>query len=178
VFKSVRAMRQNIGLVFHMNVKFFDILVARAVLETVGILAAFFIAYVPLSLLGFLEPIYDPLVLLGGWLFIAWLSFGVGLILAAITEISEPAERFVAPIMYLTIPITGTFYMVYWLPEKIRNIVLWSPLVHASEMFRGGLFSPDVPTQWSAMYLFWWCFALTAIGLPLVLYAQRHVRLE
>jgi capsular polysaccharide transport system permease protein len=178
VFRSLHAMRQNVGLVFHSNVKFFDILAARALLDTIGILTAFFIAYVPLTALGFMEPMYDPMLLFGAWFLTAWFSFGVALILAGISELSEAAERFVHPIMYITIPVTGTFYMVYWLPEKVRDIALWSPLVHGSEMFRAGLFRPDVPTQWDAMYLLWWCMALTAIGLPITFYAQRHVRLE
>ena len=178
VFRSARAMRQSTGLVFHADVKFFDVLLARALLDAVGVLTAFFIAYVPLALLGFMDPIRDPLLLFGAWCLLAWLTFAVGLIVAGLTEISEAVERFIHPIMYLTIPVTGTFYMVYWLPEKIRDLALWSPLVHASEMFRAGLFSQDVPTQWDAVYLVSWCIGATVLGLPVVLYAQRHVRLE
>src|ERR1700704_4362459 len=37
VFRSLHAMRQNVGLVFHSNVKFFDILAARALLDMIGI---------------------------------------------------------------------------------------------------------------------------------------------
>jgi len=178
VFRSLRAMRQNAGLIFHANVKFFDILAARAVLDAVGILTAFFIAYVPLALFGYVPPIHDPLLFFSGWFLTAWFSFGVVLILAALTELSDVADRLVHPIMYITLPVTGAFYMVYWLPEPLREIVLWSPLVHASEMFRAGLFSPDIPMRWDAEYLLWWCLALTSIGLPLSLYARRHVRLE
>jgi len=178
VFRSMRAMHHNVGLVFHANVRFFDILVARGLLETIGILAAFFIAYVPLALFGFMEPIRDPLLLFGGWFMTAWFSFGVGLIVSSLTEISDAVERFIHPIMYITIPVTGTFYMVYWLPEKVRYIALWSPLVHGSEMFRAGVLPADVPTEFNAMFLFWCCLGLTAVGLPAVLYAQRHVRFE
>jgi capsular polysaccharide transport system permease protein len=178
VSRSLGAMRQNVGLVFHANVKFFDILVARALLDTIGILTAFFIAYVPLVLLGFMLPMHDPLVPLVAWVLTAWFTFGTALILDGLTEISAAAERFVHPIMYIALPVTGAFYMVYWLPETLRSIVLWSPLVHGSEMFRAGLLPPDVPTEWDALYLLWWCLGLTAIGLPVTLHAQRHVRLE
>jgi capsular polysaccharide transport system permease protein len=178
VFRSLGAMRQNVGLVFHANVKFFDILVARAALDTMGILTAFLIAFVPLALLGFVPPMRDPLLVFGGWFLTAWFSFGVGLLVGALSEISEVVERFVHPIMYLTLPITGTFYMVYWLPEKVREAVLWSPLVQGTEMFRAGMFSADVPTFYNPWYLFWWCVGLTAIGLPFAIYAQRHVRFE
>lgn len=178
VLRSLRVMRQNVGLLFHKHVKFFDILLARALLDTIGILTAFFIAYVPLALLGYMQPLRDPLLLFGAWFLTAWFSFGVALILAGLTEIYEAAERFVHPLMYVAIPLTGTFYMVYWLPEKLRYLVLWSPLVHGSEMFRAGVFPADVPTEWDVFYLLWWCIGLTAVGLPVILYAQRHVRFE
>jgi capsular polysaccharide transport system permease protein len=176
VFRSMGSLHRNVGLVFHANIKFLDVLVARAMLDTIGILAAFFIAYVPLVLFGYIYPIRDPLLLFGGWFLTAWFSFGVGLIVAALSEISDTIERFVHPIMYITLPITGAFYMVYWLPEKIRYIMLWSPLVHGSEMFRSGIFPVDVPTIFDPLYLFWWCVGLTAVGLPCALLAQHYVR--
>lgn len=177
VFKSVHAMRYNAALVYHVNVRFFDILCARAFLETLGILTAFLIAYVPLALLGYLPTIRDPLVLFGGWFLTAWFSFSFGLVLAGASELSEPLERFIQPAMYITLPLTGAFYMVDWLPPQARDIVLWSPLVHGSEMFRGGLFPPDLPTEWDPWYMLYWCVALTSVGLPLCRYAQRHVTL-
>ncbi|MGO9006961.1 MAG: ABC transporter permease [Beijerinckiaceae bacterium] len=178
VQKSVHGMRQNAGLVFHANVKFLDILIARALIEVMGILTAFFIAYIPFTLVGVMDPMRDPLVLFGGFFFMAWFSFGFGLILAGLTELNETLERFVSPVMYVTLPLTGLFYMVDWLPQKFRDILLWSPLVHVFEMFRCGLFSADIPTEWDAMYVFWWCLGLTAVGLVIARYAQRHVRFE
>jgi len=175
---SVHAMRHNIGLLFHRNIRFLDILIARIWLDSVGGLAAFTIAYIPLYLIGVMEPIYDPLVCLGGWFLLSWFGFGFALILAGVTELSEPVERFVQPIMYVTLPITGAFYMVNWLPESAQRIVVWSPLVHAFEMFRGGMFGPDVEARWNAIYLIFCCICTTAIGLPLVREAQKHVRME
>lgn len=177
VFKSMHGMRRSANLIFHTNIKFFDILLARSLLETIGILAAFLIAYLPLWLLGFMPSMNDPLALFGGWLLTAWFSFGFGLIIAAATELSDALERFIHPVMYLTLPITGTFYMVDWMPAKIRDILLYSPLVHGSEMFRSGVFPPDVVTIYDPWYMVAWCVAMTGIGLPLMLYAQRHVQL-
>jgi capsular polysaccharide transport system permease protein len=175
VQQSVRAMSQNSSLIFHSQIRFLDILFARALLETVGIFAAFVVAYVPLALLGYVPVIHDPLALCGGWLLGAWFFFSFGLVLAALTEIFEAAERFVGPIMYISLPVTGAFYMVEWLPPVARKIVMWSPLVNAFEMFRSGLFPPELAGQWDATYLALWAFVLTAVGVPLVHYAQTHV---
>ncbi|MTV29515.1 sugar ABC transporter permease [Rhodoblastus acidophilus] len=175
VGRSVHAMRQNSSLIFHAHIRFLDILIARALLETIGVFAAFLIAYAPLALLGRVPVIHDPLALCGGWLLGAWFAFGFGLVLAGLTELSEAADRFVAPVMYITLPLTGAFYMVEWLPTTMHDIVLWSPLVHAFEMFRSGLFPPEYGMKWSAPYIAVCAFVLTAIGMPLVHYAQTHV---
>lgn len=176
VSQSVHAMRRNASLIFHSHIRFFDILIARALLETIGIFAAFLIAYAPLALLGYAPYLRDPLALCGAWLLGAWFSFGFGLVLAGVTELSEAAERFVQPIMYISLPFTGAFYMIEWLPMQARDILLWSPLVHAFEMFRSGMFPEEVATEWDAMYLASWAFIMTSLGIPLTHYAQRHVQ--
>lgn len=176
IFRSMRCLRQNAGLLYHMNVRGFDTLFARSLLDSIGSLAAFFVAYVPLLLFGLVEPIYDPLILIAAWVLMYWLTFGVALNVAALTELFAPVEYLVHPTMYLLIPASGAFFMVSWLPDALREVALWSPMVHANEMFRGGLFTPDISTTWNAWYLVAWSAALTATGLPLIRIARNHVQ--
>ena len=178
VFRSVHAMRHSAGMLFHRNVRVLDILLARTILEVVGVLTAFFIAYIPLVLTGWLDAMRDPLVLLGAWALLAWFSFGFAMIISALTEMSEVAERFIPPVMYLTIPVTGALFMVSWLPERVQHVMLWSPLVNLMEMFRSGLFSSDVITIWSASYVLVWCASLSVVGLAAVLVAQDRIRMD
>ena len=58
VQRTTHAMRHSTGLLFHRNVRVFDVLVARALIEVVGVLTAFFVAYVPLVLTGWLDPMH------------------------------------------------------------------------------------------------------------------------
>ena len=178
VQRATHAMRQSAGLLFHRNVRVLDVLVARAIIEVVGVLTAFFIAYVPLALTGWLEPINDPLLLIGAWGLLSLFSFGIGMMIAALTEVSEAAERFIPAIMYLTIPLTGALFMLSWLPEAAQRVLLWSPLIDLMEMFRAGMFSPDVQTRWSGSYIAVSCLVVNVIGLALVLTAQNHIRSE
>ena len=171
---SNQAIRHNSHLLYHQQIKILDILVANALLETIGTVSAFLIAYIPLSLYGVLYPIHDPLLLFGGFAFTGWLSFAVGLIIAGITELNEASSRMVAPILYVTLPFTGLVFMVYWLPDQYQDMILWSPLVNCVEMIRAGIFPPYMKAYYSASYLLVWCVGLTAIGVPLVQYAQRH----
>jgi capsular polysaccharide transport system permease protein len=173
--RAVHSIRQNAGLLFHRNIRLLDVLIARGMLEFLGILTAFFIAWVPLTLLGLIEPMSDPLEFVAGYLLQAWFSFAVGLIIAGLSEIFAPVEQFVPPLLYITLPFTGCFAMASWIPQEWREVLLWSPLVSNTEMLRGGMFTADTITYSYPMYVVLWCIALTAIGLPLVHKAYRHV---
>jgi capsular polysaccharide transport system permease protein len=178
VSRLTHAFRHGSGLLFHRHVKPADILVARGLLEAIGTLIAFFVAYIPLALLGVIDPVHDYLVLLGAWTLMALFSFGVAMIITALAHFSDAFERVVQPIMYIILPLTGAFYMVYWLPAAAQKIVLYSPLVHASEMFRAGYFGPNVPTTWDVPFLVFSTIAVNALGWVLVLKAQQHIELE
>ncbi|WP_137129509.1 ABC transporter permease [Rhizobium sp. FY34] len=176
--KSVHALRHGAALLFHRNIRLLDVLIARAALESIGGLTAFFITYVVFNLLGYIDTLEDPLLVISAWLLLTWFSFGFSLIIAGITEIVEPLGHFVPPLLYLTLPITGAFYMVNWLPESVQDLLWWSPLVQFFEMFRAGMFGSHVPTEWSVPYLVIWGLLLTSVGLPLVEKAQKHVKLH
>jgi capsular polysaccharide transport system permease protein len=175
---SVHALRNNASLLFHRNIRPLDVLVAHTALESIGGLAAFFISYTVFNLLGYIPTLEDPLLVVSAWLLMTWFAFGFSLIVAGITEISEPTEHFVAPLLYITLPVTGAFYMVHWLPASVQNVVKWSPLVQFFEMYRAGMFGSLVQTEWNVPYLALWSLLLTGLGLPLVEKAQRHVQLH
>lgn len=172
------AMTHNAGLMFHRNVRMIDIFAANVILESLGGLAAFAVAYIPFYMAGMIPDIHDPLLMIGGWLLITWLAFAFGMCLAGLSEFSEAISRFIGPIMYITIPATGAFYMLSWLPEKAQKILAWSPLVHPFEMFRGGLFGPAVSAKFDVGYMILTCTLLTALGLALVRAAEKHVHVQ
>lgn len=165
VNRSVRVLSRNAALFYHGQVKLMDLLIARALLEAIGIFAAFMVAFVPLYLLGFCPGIRDPLVLIGGFVFSAWFAFAFGMIIAGLSEMGETVEHLIQPVMYLTIPATGIFFMVDWLPPKLQELALWSPLVNGVEMFRSGLFDQDVQTHWSFTYLLTCCCIFSIVGI-------------
>jgi capsular polysaccharide transport system permease protein len=161
--------------VFHRNVRLLDIFFARFLLESLGILTAFFVSWTPLTLLGVINPMTDPLLLLGGFALHAWFSFSFGMIIAGLSEVWDPMEQFIPPVLYITLPFTGSFVLAAWLPQEYRDLLMYSPLQNTVEMLRAGMFPPDTVTYYYPLYVVKWCIALTAIGLPLVRYAQKHV---
>ena len=178
VGQATLAMRLNVGLTYHANVKMLDILVARTLLEVVSVFAAFILTYIPFALLGYIPWFRDPLVLMGGWLLTAWFAASFGLIIAALASLNEIVERVMQPMMYITIPALGVFYMVSWMPPLAQKVLMWSPMVNGSEMFRSGLFPANIETHWDAGYMAIVSLILTAIGLYLVKVAQKQLRME
>ncbi len=174
----IHILRSNANVMYHGHVKPLDLLVARAVLETIGCLATFFVAYVPLALLGIIDPIRDPLLVFSAWFLAAWFSFSFGAIAGSLSELSELVERIFPPLMYLTLPVTGAFTMQDWLPQKARDIFAYSPLVNTMEMFRCGMFSEDVVTYWNVSYVICWCLAQTVVALFLLEKAREHLEIS
>ncbi len=173
--QSIHAIRNHMGLLFHRNVTMLDVLVARSLLEIIGILTAFFVAWTPLALLGFVDPMPDPILFLSGYLLQGWFGAAFGLCIAALSEMYEATEQILPPLLYITLPFTGVFTMSSWLPQRWREVVAYSPLASNVEMMRAGMFTGDLSFYYYPNYVLGWCLLLTAIALPLVQYARRSV---
>ncbi|MBX9926762.1 MAG: ABC transporter permease [Hyphomicrobiaceae bacterium] len=176
--RSVHCLSHNAGLMFHRNVHLMDALTARGLLEIGGCALSFAIAYVPLYLFELVPPIDDPLLLVTGWVLTGWFCLSFAMCIAALSERYEIVERFVQPLMYITLPVTGTFYMVDWMPANIQPWLLWSPMVHGNEMFRAGLFGPQVVAHYDPAYLALCCLVLTTAGIAMVRWVRKYVRLD
>ena len=165
VSKSVRVMSQSASLAYHRQVKFLDVMAARALLETVGIFASITVAFVPLWLLGVCPGMRDPLALVGGFV-------ADGLVLLRRRRRggrAVGAERGGAPLRpprSCTSPCRSPVSSPWstGCPARAQAVLLWSPLVNGSEMFRSGLFPADIATHWSAGYLVLCCLAGLVAG--------------
>lgn len=175
VSKSVRGISSRAALLYHINVKPLDLLLASSILEIIGVFAAFLVAYIPLALFDVVHFVRDPLLVVCGFFLLGWFASAVAMILAGLTERYQLLEKFIQPLMYITIPLTGVFAMVEWLPQKAQNFYLYSPMVHAVEMVRSGLMPDEIITHFSATYLISCCVVMSAIGILLMKNVQKHL---
>ena len=120
----------------------------------------------------------DLAVLYGGWLLLAWLAFGLALMMGAIAEMAPVVERVVAALTYVLVPLSGTFYMVGWLPPAYRGYVLKLPFIHPIEMIRGGYLGAGVQTFYSVPYVALWAAGFTFIGLLLLRFVRDRIEIE
>ncbi len=147
------AVPGNIGLLHHRQVKVMDLLMARMVLELAGCTVALIVLTLVFTGLNLMSLPVDPYTAAIAWLQICWFVIGAGFIGAFLGVQSEVLDRVWHVFMYLTLPFTGAFFMVSWLPPVAQEIVLWSPLVNGVEMLRQGYFGPGVDARYSIEYL-------------------------
>jgi ABC-type polysaccharide/polyol phosphate export permease len=172
------AVPGNIGLLYHQQVKVFDLIATRAILE----IAACTVSLITLTLLftslNLMTLPVDPLMALTGWFMICWFVLGAGFIGAYLGSLSEIFDRVWHVFMYLSLPFTGAFFMVSWLPPAAQEIVLWSPLVNGVEMLREGYFGAGVDARYSVSYLIEANSITLLIGLLLIRKLKRMISAE
>jgi len=175
VGRSIKAFESNAALLFHRQVTTVDILLSRILLEICGgTLSGLIVAFGAWTL-GYMDPPENwGLICLG--LFCLYLfSIGFALILAALTEMSEILDRFIGPVMYVSLPFTGAFSMVDWFPQNAQNILVYSPMVNAVEMIRSGLFGPNIIAHYDVLFTCWVSCVLILIGTFLTMQARRYI---
>lgn len=172
---AVFLYRRSIPLLYHRHITFIDVLLAKVALEFLGTTTALLVVYSVLLLTGLTSPIVDPGLAVAGWGSLAFLSLGFASMVAVLTEISEAMERFIQPIQYLLVPLSGSFFMVDWLPKLAQDLIWHMPLVHCFEMFRAGFFREDVVTHWTWWYPLVWGLFMLALGLGGIDRAREHI---
>lgn len=171
------AFRRSASLLYHRYITLFDVFLARIILEFLGTTAALTVVTVILILAGVLEPIVDPLKCVAAWLMMGALSASFGLLIAILTEHVEVSERFIQPLQYLMLPISGCFFMVEWLPTFAREVVWYIPTVHCYELFRGGWLGEGFATHYDIWYPLAWTLGVLAVGIATIGRVRDHLHL-
>ena len=170
----VKIVRKHASLLYHQPISIAHILLARILLEVLSLSGALSVTYFVTVSCNLIEPVNNWGLALLAWLLGAWYYGALGIVIAGLTEMWEPAERFVQPIQYLALPVSGVFFMVDWLPGYARTLLVLNPSVNYFEMFRGGFLGPGVTTHYSATYLAVCSLAATLLGMA----TMRGARLK
>lgn len=172
------AVAPNLALMYHRNVKVIDIYISRLLLEFLGVTMSFVILsllFIGLGLMPFPE---DILKIIMGWFMLAWFGIALAITIGALSEMSEVIEKIWHPITYLLFPLSGAVFMVEWLPDSMRKIVLYLPMVHGVEILREGYFGSAIRAHYDIAYMSVICVFLTLFGLLLTQEVGRRVAPE
>lgn len=173
-----KAIEPNLSLMYHRNVKVIDVFSSRIILEIVGATVSIIVLSLFFTSIGWMNLPADFMLVLEGWILLAWFSIALGLIVGALSEKSETFDRIWHVMTYLLFPLSGAVFMAHWLPASARELLLYLPMLHGTEMIRHGFFGDIVPTYENPLYFSSINLILTLIGLALVRETGRRVEPE
>lgn len=168
VNRTSSSIQANKALLYHRMVTIFDIAFSRALLEWAAVSVSFLLLSILFTELDLMSLPVDPLQVVVGWVLLGWFVIAAGLVALYLDERSEIFERVWHVAMYLTLPFTGAFTMVSWLPQEAQTILLYSPMVNAVELLREGYFGAGIDAKYSISYLITCNIVLTGAALLLL----------
>lgn len=173
--RGIKSVEPNRSLLHHRSVKIQDIFIARMTLEVAGVSAAFILLVATMLGLDLMSVPRDMAWLVAGWLFMAWFSVGLGTILGCLSEYTDMVERIWHPTGYFLLAVSGTFFMVDWLPSGFQRAVMWVPMVHPVEMMRAGYWGNSARFHFDVAYILLVCLVMTLVALLLM--ADRRMKM-
>jgi capsular polysaccharide transport system permease protein len=176
VSRAETLLEANRPLLHHRQVTLFDMLAARALLEIGSIAAVLTVLLGASWLLGLADLPADFVLVLAALLLVGWFSFGLSMLVCALSHESPLIGRLIHPLLYLMMPLSGAFFAMIWLPANWRELAQWIPLVPMFELLKVGMFDGYPDLYADIVYAIGWCAALTLGGLLSIRLVRSRVQ--
>lgn len=171
--RCAAAIDGNRGLLFYPQVHPLDIVFARAGLEFATYLIVFTVIIGAHALVVGGIPIEDPLMVIQGLALAALLGASLGLVFAAVAVQNKLIDRIRGPLLRPLFWSSGVFFTLNSLPLPVREVMIWNPVLHCTELVRSGFFESYQGHHMSARYVLLWILGFSFVGLT-VERAVRH----
>lgn len=163
--RCVGAVLPNLALMYHRNVRIIDIFLSRLLLEAAGATMSFVILSIIFIWLGWIIIPENMLLVIAGWIMLAWFGTALAVLLAAFSEEYEIVEKLWHPASYLLFPLSGAAFLVDALPANAQTLVLYLPMVHATECIREGFFGSQINARFDLLYMAKCNLVMSLLGL-------------
>jgi len=163
--KTAGAVRFSRSLLVYPRVTFLDAVVARFLLNA---LTQAVVAYVLLTVLLLTQDtraVLDLQAIAASIAMALFLGFGVGAINCVIFSVLPSWERIWNILNRPMFLVSGVFFMFDSMPESVKAILWWNPLIHIVGMMRLGLFPTYNGDYISVPYVITLSTVLTVLGL-------------
>lgn len=178
VSRAETVLEANRPLLHHRPVTLTDMAVARVALEVVSTSAVLVLLLGGAWAVGLADPPARIEAIFAAVALMAWFSFGLGMVVTTLTHEFPIAGRLIHPLLYLSMPLSGAFFALSWLPHDVREPLTWIPLVHIFELLKEGQFAAFQSPYINLTYVVGWCGALTLAGLLGLAHLRSRVELS
>ncbi len=161
------ALINNAPLLQLPPVSSFDVIAARGFLEVmtdVIVAVALLAGFLAIGLHALPDDLWEPSIAV---LAIAAFGCGVGFVNAVVTVFWRSWEKTYAQLTRLLYFVSGIFYVPGMMPDWVRDILVWNPLLHAIDWFRAGFFEVYQPHWLDRSYVAVVAIASLVAGLAL-----------
>jgi len=159
------AVKMNVPLLYHRNVKVIDLFLARIILQSSAITFSLVTLTIIFTWIGLMPPPIDPLLALKGWMATACFGIGLGFFIGSIATKHEWVDHIWHPLSYIIGGVAGAALLMESVPPKFRNILLWFPIIHGSECLRDGYFGDKFTPYYDLSYEYLVSVILILLGL-------------
>jgi ABC-type polysaccharide/polyol phosphate export permease len=166
--RCIDAVEPNRSLLFHRNVRVFDIFFSRILLEAAGATSSLLVLSLFFIFIGQMQVPEDILQVVGGWLMIAWFGASLAIFLGAASEKSEIVHKLWHPLSYLMFPLSGAAFMLSALPQQAQDILIYLPMLNGTEYLREGFFGSQIVAIYDMGYMLTCNMALSLMGLSIL----------
>lgn len=166
--RCIGALGANQGLLYHRNIRVFDVYFSRVLLEVLGASMALIVLLVAFYALDMIPAPANLLYMAMAWLLMAWFGLGLGITIGVLSHISEAFKRVWQAFSMVLMFASGAFYLVDSLSKSAQKIALKIPMVHGTEMMRHGYFGDLIRTYESIGYIVIINLVLTFVGMVLI----------
>ncbi len=177
VGKVAESVNGNKALLFYPQVLPIDLALARAMLEFVTHLGVF-LALMGIHAVFVQELVVDePLLVVAGFTLAGLLGTVVGLVFCGLGQLSSVVDRIRGPLLRPFFWVSGIFFTAASLPEGARRAVLWNPVLHCTELVRGGWFTTYDASHADVGYVLYWILGFALLGLALERVVRQRIEL-
>ncbi len=174
--RTAEAINGNRGLLFYPHVQPLDLVIARAWLEIATVVAVFVLLMAGHAIVTGDSTVDDPLTVLVGLGLAAGLGASLGLVLCAAGQILPAIDRIRGPLFRPLFWVSGVFFAAATIPFRLREILLYNPILQCVEMVRAGWFTSYEADYVRPGYVLAWVGALAFFGLTLERVVRRRIQ--
>ena len=175
IIQSLTVIENNMALMNYRVVKSADPVIAKCILELIIYSGTGVTIIGGLVYLGFTFEWNDTLGVVLVMACLIAFTFGLSLITAVLGAFIHESKKVIPILLRPFFFISGIFFAANSIPTKFREILLWNPLLHVSELIRHSIFSEYQSHEGSFRFLF--ITSLVSLFTGLCVYQVNRIRL-